>query len=154
MTFFFLRFHIYVLAHGICFSLSDLLHSVWQTLGPPTSLQITQFRFFLWLSNIPLYIYKHQNFISHRSGEPTRFPVRALFLACIQYSCLPMVSPLFLIRSLIPLWGGGSTLMNSSKPNYLEHCQIYPFFFPFMLRQTFLTLRSTFPFILFDIFFW
>ena len=45
--FFFLRFHIYVLAYGICFSLSDLLHHVWQ---------IIQFRFFLWLSNISLYI--------------------------------------------------------------------------------------------------
>ena len=45
--FFFFRFHIYVLAYGICFSLSDLLHSVWQTLGPSTSVQITQFRFFL-----------------------------------------------------------------------------------------------------------
>ena len=54
--YFFFRFHIYVLAYGICFSLSDLLHSVGQTLGPSTSLQITQFRFFLWLSNIPLYI--------------------------------------------------------------------------------------------------
>ena len=43
---FFFRFHTYVLAYGICFSLSDLLHSVWQTLGPFTSLQITQFRFF------------------------------------------------------------------------------------------------------------
>ena len=32
------------------------LHSVWQTLGPSTSLQITQFHSFLWLSNIPLYI--------------------------------------------------------------------------------------------------
>ena len=32
-----------MLAYGICFSLSDLLHSVWQTLGPSTSLQITQF---------------------------------------------------------------------------------------------------------------
>ena len=48
------RFHICVLAYGICFSLSDLLHSVWQTLGPSTSLQITQFPSFLWLSNIPL----------------------------------------------------------------------------------------------------
>ena len=47
--FFLFRFHIYVLAYGICFSLSDLLHSVWQTLGPSTSLQITQFPFFLWL---------------------------------------------------------------------------------------------------------
>ena len=45
-TFFFFRFHIYVLAYGICFPLSDLLHSVWQTLGPSTSLQITQFWFF------------------------------------------------------------------------------------------------------------
>ena len=32
-----------MLAHSICFSLSDLLHSVWQTLGPSTSLHITQF---------------------------------------------------------------------------------------------------------------
>ena len=36
--FFFFRFHIYVLAYSICFSLSDLLHSIWQTLGPSTSL--------------------------------------------------------------------------------------------------------------------
>ena len=54
--FFFFSFHIYVLAYGICFSLSDLLHSAWQTLGPSTSLQIAQFHYFLWLSNIPLYI--------------------------------------------------------------------------------------------------
>ena len=55
-TFFFFRFHIYVLAYGICLSLSDPPHSAWQTLGPSTSLQITQFCFFLWLHNIPLYI--------------------------------------------------------------------------------------------------
>ena len=54
--FYFFRFHIYVLAYGICFSLSDSLHSVWQSLGPSTTLQVTQLRFFLWLSNIPLYI--------------------------------------------------------------------------------------------------
>ena len=36
----------------------QVLHSeeALRTLGPSTSLQITQFRFFLWLSNIPLYI--------------------------------------------------------------------------------------------------
>ena len=55
-TFFFLKFHIYVIAYGICLSLCDLLHSVGQTLDPSTSLQIIQFHFFLWLSNIPLYI--------------------------------------------------------------------------------------------------
>ena len=52
----FSRFHIYVLIYDICFSLSDLFHSVWQSLDPSTSLQITQFRSFLWQSNIPLYI--------------------------------------------------------------------------------------------------
>ena len=45
----FSRFHIYALIYDICFSLSDLLHSVWQSLGPSTSLQMTQFRSFLWL---------------------------------------------------------------------------------------------------------
>ena len=33
----------------ICFPLSDLHHSVWQTLGPSTSLQMIQYRSFLWL---------------------------------------------------------------------------------------------------------
>ena len=52
----FSRFHIYALIYDICFSLSDLLHSVWQSQGPSTFLQMTQFRSFLWLNNIPLYI--------------------------------------------------------------------------------------------------
>ena len=66
---FFFRFHIYVLAYSICFSPSDLLHSVWQTLGPSTSLQITQFRFFLWLSNIPLYICATSSLSTHLSMD-------------------------------------------------------------------------------------
>ena len=49
----------YVLAYCICFSLSDLLHSVWQSLGSSPSLQITQFSSFLRLSNIPLYNVPH-----------------------------------------------------------------------------------------------
>ena len=52
----FSRFHIHALIYDICFSLSDILHSVWQSLDPSTSQQMTQFRSFLWLSNIPLYI--------------------------------------------------------------------------------------------------
>ena len=52
----FSRFHIHALIYDICFSLSDLLDSVWQSLDPSTSQQMTQFRSFLWLSNIPLYI--------------------------------------------------------------------------------------------------
>ena len=52
----FSRFHIYALIYGICFSLSGLLHSIWQSLDPSTSQQMTQFRSFIWLSYIPLYI--------------------------------------------------------------------------------------------------
>ena len=52
----FSRFHIYAFIYDICFSLSDLLHSARQSLDSSTSLQMTQFRSFLWLSNIPLYI--------------------------------------------------------------------------------------------------
>ena len=33
----FSRFHIHALIYDICFSLSDLLHSVWQSLDPSTS---------------------------------------------------------------------------------------------------------------------
>ena len=44
----FSRFCIYALIHDLCFSLSDLLHSVWQTLGPSTSLQMTQFSFLVY----------------------------------------------------------------------------------------------------------
>ena len=36
------------------FCSSDLLHSVWQILGPSASLQMFQFHSFLWLSNIPV----------------------------------------------------------------------------------------------------
>ena len=41
------RFHIYELIYNICFSLSDLLHSLW--LGSSTLLELTQFCSFLWL---------------------------------------------------------------------------------------------------------
>ena len=58
----FFRFHIYVLAYSISFSLSDLLHSVWQTRRPSTSLQMTQFRFFygwviFYCINVPHLLY-------------------------------------------------------------------------------------------------
>ena len=53
----FSSFHIYALISDISFSLSDLLHSVWQSLYPSTSQQMTQFRSFLWLSNIPFFFF-------------------------------------------------------------------------------------------------
>ena len=61
----FSRFHIYALIYDICFSLSDLLHSVWQSLDPSTPLQMTQFHSFLWLSTIPLYICTTSSLSTH-----------------------------------------------------------------------------------------
>ena len=43
-----------VISYGICLSLSDWLHLVWSSLGPPMLLQMALFHSFLWLSNIPL----------------------------------------------------------------------------------------------------
>ena len=43
-TFFLFRFHIYVLAYGICFSLSDFTSPVWLTLVRSTEIQITQLK--------------------------------------------------------------------------------------------------------------
>ena len=46
-------FHIYASMWDVCFSLSHLFHSLWPSMGSSMSLQMTQFHFFLWLSNIP-----------------------------------------------------------------------------------------------------
>ena len=52
----FLRFHIYALIYDICSSLSDWLHSIWESVGPTMSLQMTQFHSFLWLRSALLHI--------------------------------------------------------------------------------------------------
>ena len=49
----FSRFHICI---NIYLFFSLWLTSFWQSLGPSTSLQMAQFCFFLWLSNVPVYI--------------------------------------------------------------------------------------------------
>ena len=46
----------YMRSYTIFVFLFSDFHSVRQSLGPSTSLQMTQFHSFLWLSNIPLYI--------------------------------------------------------------------------------------------------
>ena len=53
----FSRFHINVLIYSICFSLSDLLYSVWQALRLPMSLPMTQFHSFCWFVLFLLLIY-------------------------------------------------------------------------------------------------
>ena len=52
----FSRSHIYAFRYHICFSLSDLLHSLRQALGSSTSLELTQMCSFIWQGNTPLYI--------------------------------------------------------------------------------------------------
>ena len=47
----------------ICLSLSDLLHLVWQSLGPSMLLKMALFHYFLWLSNTSLHICNHIIFI-------------------------------------------------------------------------------------------
>ena len=53
----YIRFQIQVISCGICLSLSDWLHSVWQSLVPSMLLKIASFCSFLWLSSIPLCAY-------------------------------------------------------------------------------------------------
>ena len=52
-----------------CFSLSDLLHSVWQSLDPSMCLQMAQFHSYLWLSDIPLYVCIYHIFFFHSSVD-------------------------------------------------------------------------------------
>ena len=97
----FSRFHTYVLICSICFSLSDLLHSVWQSLGPSTSLHMTQLcSFFMaeWYS----VVYRYCNFF---------IP----FLAC---NVGDLGSIPWLGRS--PGEGKGCLLQDSGLENFIE----------------------------------
>ena len=49
--------------------------TLYDRLGPSTSLQVTQFRFFLWLSNIPLYICATSSLSIHLSMDTGCFHV-------------------------------------------------------------------------------
>ena len=61
------------------FRVSDLLYSVWRSLGPSMLLQMALFRSFLWLSNIPLFIRYHIFFIhSSVNGHLGCFRVLAI----------------------------------------------------------------------------
>ena len=65
--FFFFRFHIYVLAYGICFSLSDLSHSV--TDSRSIHLTTNNSISFLFMANIPLYICATSSLAIHLSVD-------------------------------------------------------------------------------------
>ena len=52
------KVHMCVLIYDMWFSLSDLLHSIWYTLGSSTSLELTQMHSLLWLNIIYIILYK------------------------------------------------------------------------------------------------
>ena len=83
----FSRFHIYALLYDTCFSLSDLLHSVWQSLDPSMSVQMTQFHSFLWLSNVPLYICTTSSLSIRHNLEELYIPITLILLLTFYYLC-------------------------------------------------------------------
>ena len=74
----FSRFHICGLIYDICFSLSNLIHSVWQSLGSFTSLQRAGF-LFLFVAEWYSLAYERPTFFIHSSagGHLGCFPVLA-----------------------------------------------------------------------------
>ena len=63
------RFHVWVISYGICLSLSNLLHLVWESLGATMLLQMALFHSFLWLSSILLCVCTTDSFFIHSSVD-------------------------------------------------------------------------------------
>ena len=69
----FLKFHlIKEISDDTCLSLSDLLHSAWQSVGPSMSPQMALFHSFFWLRDNPLYHF----FSIHSSSMDSPAPIR------------------------------------------------------------------------------
>ena len=69
---------IYMCQHTVFVFLFLTYFTLYDRLGPSTSLQITQFCFFLWLSNIPLYICATSSLSIHLSMDTSYFHVLAI----------------------------------------------------------------------------
>ena len=63
--------------YDICLSLSDLFHVASYPLGPSMLLQMALF-YFLWLSNIPLYICSTSSLSIHPSMDTGSFHILAI----------------------------------------------------------------------------
>ena len=112
--------------YDICFSLSNLLYSVWQALGPSTSLQLTQIRSFLWLSNIPSFIHTTLSLSMITCSTPMSLLTSGL-LICSFYN-RPSVLSIFVHWELFrgfsaSLWffrGSVKTLRSLSVPRVMH----------------------------------
>ena len=70
---FFFRFHVLAISYDIYLSLSDLLQSVWQSLGPSMLLKNGIILLFLWLSNIQYSIvYMYHTFLVSEWPSPKK----------------------------------------------------------------------------------
>ena len=58
-----------MIPYGICLSLYDLLHLVWQSLGPYVLLQMALFQSFLWLNSISFVYVPHLLYHSSANGH-------------------------------------------------------------------------------------
>ena len=78
-----------VLIHDVWFSLFNLLHSVRQALGPSTSVNMTQFCSFLWLSSIPLHICTTFSLSIHLSMDIWVVSMSCCSKWCCSYGFMP-----------------------------------------------------------------
>ena len=105
----FSTFHIYALIYGIFL----WLHSLWQSLNPSTSLQMTQFHSFLWPNNIPLYIYMWwwclvtKSCLTLATSWTHQTPLSVGFFRQEYWSGLPFPFPNPGIKPVFPTLAGG-----------------------------------------------
>ena len=88
----------------ICFTLSDLLHSVWRSLNAFMCLQMTQFHSFLWLNNTLFAFLFAEMILSFLSMIPPSFLALMLRFRCSSLTTV-RASPEHLIW--LGWWGTG-----------------------------------------------
>ena len=100
----FLRFHIPVIAYGICLSLADLLRLVWWSLGLSMLLQVALFHSFYGCIIFHWYIY-HIFFIHSPVDEHLFFFKKYIYFGCAGSYFQHAGSLIFVVASEIFSWG-------------------------------------------------
>ena len=100
----------------VCFSLSDWLHAIWQSLGPSMSLQMTGFCYTLWLSNIPLCVCIYIYMYVYTYTYTCMYMYTYMFMCMYQFSAVQSLSRVWLCNP-----------MNRSMPGLPVHHQLRDF---------------------------